>query len=282
MDQLDSIFKMFEMVSDRTRLFDILKHWDFSTNDIDRVTYFKQYMEKYFNYMEAYNFGGLVSKCKNNPLYLDYVLFEYGQKKRGLKYMFARLEVINYDLRLLQIYYNLYLEYRKDKSNDYYMFSFKKLSEPTIEFVKTMLGYVLYDNREKKEELEKMYDWLFDLIQLEKNEEAFLKWAKFNNLTLEYYNGCCVAESLFLTHYSGWTNEMFVNKVVNYDKTDTYKVQLMRYYLNTLNGAIASFGKNYSVLRKEFMESRCKLIPTDINCDQWMTEYNSKSNEEDI
>lgn len=112
---------------------------------VEALPYFQHYVETYQQNMSGCDFSELINHVKNYTLYLDYVLYEYGQKQRGLSFVFDRCSWVEFDLDLLKKY--------------------KAISKLTTEkFVNEMLYCINHNNLKKPDQLHEMYVYLFGLV----------------------------------------------------------------------------------------------------------------------
>lgn len=185
---LDLYFKMIDQWGDNLYQKYLLWAYPFDLDEV--LPYFKHYTETYQQSMSGYDFSDLISKAKVNPVYRDYLLYDYGQKQRGLRVVCDDWRGLRLDPDLLKRYYDLYMQYRtgKDYHPDLFSFDPKHARDATREtitlaFVSSMLYYINQAKCSTKE-LREMFDYLFNLIGM-------------NNPTCDQIKHLCIEQKLF-------------------------------------------------------------------------------------
>lgn len=238
---LDSLFQLLEYSEERPYIPIVLLHWDFE--EIFFLDEFKYYTEKYQGILQGINYSELVSECKSYPAYRDYLLLDFGKKQRGLQYIFNDLRGLVFNLELLQIYWQLFQECETNTPN----------VEVNNKFAIRMLFETIYGNSENKEELDKMYSLLFDIVKVPKVEAEILAWVKKIGLYDGFvYGWHDIYKALFFLDYIRWDESRFMRELNSFYDICGHKIMLQTYVnanIKTNANFIKETNKKFSNLK---------------------------------
>ena len=242
-DDLDLLFQMFAKWPDTYYHEHILLAWEYSSSDQTKLVQFKRYLDEYCSHMD--NFSKVVSHAKINPLYRDYLIFEYAAN-HGLGYIFGDLRGLTFDLPLLEIYTSVHEKWVTEKYNTPRTNFYGKVIPPdhdlptTLttarrEFAEMMLYYVTYKNTDTLDglrSLRTMYDYLFEMIGVAKNQRAIVTWIN----TRKPSNCSDVIRGCFYAGYVHWDRLQLHNSIKAWTIDPTQRDHFLDAYFETRNG----------------------------------------------
>lgn len=168
-DHLDDLFCLMEHFPDSIYKIELLLYWDFK--DSEKLPHFKRYMQTYFTHLRNWDFSELISQAKEYDPYRMYLLSYAEEKSIDI---FEDLRPCYFNLILLQDYYNLASQKGWNAQK----------------FVKRIFYDICGKNYSNLEEVQKMINYLCNLIDIGNSGKSIVNWAKSVKFSLHSFNNC--------------------------------------------------------------------------------------------